>query len=112
MLWSELAPRVKERFCAPACSIRLCFLHLLIEGANMPSTMITTANAIKSHKDPRLAGAAGGMAAAAGVPSVSGDGLAVAAGVVVAASDGLTSSEDLLAVTAGLAAATGVAGRL
>ncbi len=79
----------------------------------MPRTMITTANAINIHKDPRLAGAAGGMTAAAGVPSVSGDVVAVAAGVVVVASGVMTGSGDGLAVTAGLvAAAAGVAGRL
>ena len=77
-------------------------------------TSTSTANRIKSDKDPRLAGAAGGVAAAIGGVRVSGEVLAVASGVVAAAAGGLTgSSEDLLAVTAGLVvAAAAVVGGL
>ena len=86
------------------------FLHLLREGASVPRTITSTANAIKSHKDPRLAGAVGVVGTAAGVLSVSEDVLAVVARVVAAASGVLTVSEDVPAVTAGaVGAAAGVA---
>jgi hypothetical protein len=77
----------------------------------VPMTTTSTTNAIKSHKDPRRAGAVGAGAAASGVLAGSGDVLAVAPGVVAAAAGGLTGSGDVLAVAAGVAAAAaGVAG--
>jgi len=107
---SELASRVKERFGAPVRSKLFRFLHLLREGASMPRRITTTANPIKSDKDPRLAGAGGVVGTAAGVLTVSADVLAVVAGVVAAASGVLTVSEDVSAVTAGVVvAAAGVA---
>jgi hypothetical protein len=109
---SELASRVKERFGVPVRSKLFRFLHLLREGASMPRTITSTANPIKSDRDPRLAGAVGVVGTAAGVLSVSEDVLAVAAGVV-AASGVLTVSEGMPAVTAGVVAAVaGVAGGL
>jgi hypothetical protein len=72
----------------------------------MPMTRTSTANRIRSDKDPRLAGAEGVVAAAAGGLTGSEDVLAVASGGVAAVSGLLTgSSEDLLAVTAGLVVA-------
>lgn len=76
-------------------------------------TITSTANAIKSHKDPRLAGAVGVVVPAAGVLAVSGGVLAAASGGVVPAAGVLAVSGDVLAVTAGAVAATaGFAGRL
>jgi hypothetical protein len=98
LLWSKLDSRVKERFGVPVRSKFFRFLHLLREGASVPRTITSTANAIKSHKDPRLAGALGVLGTAAAVLSVSEDVLAVAAGVVVAAAGVLSVSEDVLAV--------------
>jgi ABC-type cobalamin transport system permease subunit len=71
----------------------------------MPRTITTTANAIKSHKDPRLAGAVG-VGAAAGVLAVSGDGLAVVSRGTAAAAGVLGVSE--VAATAGVVGATAV----
>lgn len=106
MLWSELASRVNERFGVPVPAKLFRFLHLLKEGASMPMAITSTANTIKSHKDPCLAGAVGAVVAtAAGVLTGSEDVPAVAAGVVVAATGVLTGSEDVLAVTSGVAVA-------
>ena len=106
---SELA-RVKERFGAPVRSKFFRFLHLLREGTSMPRTITSMAKPIKSHRDPRLAGAVGVVGTAAGMLSVSEDVLAGAAGVVAAASGVLTVSEDVPAATAGgVGAAAGVA---
>jgi hypothetical protein len=97
---------VRERFGAAVRAKLFRFLHLLREGMSMPITSTSTANKIKSDKDPRLAGAAGVVAAATGGLTGSGDVLAVASGGVAAVSGLLTgSSEDLLAVTAGLVVA-------
>lgn len=74
----------------------------------MPITITSTANEIKSHKAPRLAGAAGVVAAGSGVLTTSEDVLAGAAGVVVAGSGVLTVSEDVLAVAAGVMATAAV----
>jgi hypothetical protein len=73
----------------------------------MPMRITSTANAIKSHKEPRLVGVAG---TAAGVLAVSEDVLAVASGTAAAAAGVLAVSEDVLAVIAGVVvAAAGVA---
>jgi hypothetical protein len=72
----------------------------------------STANTIKSHKDPCLAGAVGVVATAAGALTGSEEVLAVAAGVAAAAGV-LTGSAGVVAVSAGAAAAAaGVAGNL
>jgi hypothetical protein len=109
LAWSELASRVKERFGVPVRSKLFRFLHLLREGASMPRRITTTANPIKSDKDPRLAGAVGVVGTAAGVLSVSEDVLAVAAGLVAVASGALTVSADVPAVTGVVGATAGVA---
>src|SRR5450755_1639151 len=105
--WSVLASRVKERFGASVRSILFCFRHLPRNGTNIPRTITSTANAIKSHRVPRRAGAGVAVGAASGVVTVS-DELTVAAGGVAATSGVLAGSADLLAGTAGAtAAATG-----
>jgi hypothetical protein len=73
----------------------------------MPTRITSAANAIKSHKEPRLAG---GAETAAGVLGVSEDVLAVASGAAAAAAGVLAVSERVLAVIAGLVVtAAGVA---
>ena len=73
----------------------------------------STANTIKSHKDPCLAGAVGVVATGAGALTGSEEVLAVAAGVVVAAAGVTTVSAGVVTVAAGAAvAAAGVAGNL
>ena len=77
---------VRERFGASVRAKLFRFLHLLREGMSMPITSTSTANKIKSDKDPRRAGAAGVVAAATGGLTGSSEAwLAVAAGLVVAA---------------------------
>jgi len=99
--WSELASRVKERFWAPVRSKSFRFLHLLKIGAIVPIAIITTASKIKSHKAPRLAGAAG-VVAAAGVLAASEDALAGAAGVAAAAAGVLAVAAGVVAAAAGV----------
>jgi hypothetical protein len=70
----------------------------------VPITITTTPSKIKSHKAPRLAGAAGVVAAATGVLAVSEDVLAGAAGILAAAAGVLAVSEDVLAGAAGVVA--------
>src|SRR5450755_1223817 len=96
--WSVLASRVKERFGASVRAIFFCFRHLLRIGTNIPRAITSTANAIKSHRVPRRAGAGGVVGAASGVVTVP-DELAVAAGVGAATSGVRAGSEELPAVT-------------
>ena len=76
----------------------------------MPMTITTTANASNNQKDAPLAGLVGGVATVAGVLAVSEDVPAVSAGVASTAAGVLVGSEDVRAVAGGVASAAGVAG--
>jgi hypothetical protein len=77
---------VRERFGASVRAKLFRFLHLFRDGVSMPMTSTSTANKIKSHRDPRLVvGGVDVVATAAGVLTGSEDVLAAVSGVVAAA---------------------------
>lgn len=100
MTCSELATGFKERFWAPVRSKSLRFLHRLTSGAIVPSTITTTANAIRSQNDPPLAGTAGAAATGPGVLVFSTDVLSDTAAVLAAGV--LTGSEGSVTLTSGV----------